>query len=216
MNRTSLRSAFTLVEMLTVMTVIAILASLILAVNGYVQRKAGTSRAEGEIQALTLGCENYKVDNGIYPRSTDTDTLDPRTDANPATGVSSERYQKASLYLYKALSGDTQPSSGPDFKPEEKAYLTDFFRPQVLGASKNSNDQITKVHYIQDPFGNSYGYSTAGAKAEEEFQEDLRKDPSATRGPKYEKGFNPTFDLWSTAGAVKTGTAEQAKWVKNW
>ena len=37
------------------------------------------------------------------------------------------------------------------------------------------------VTAISDPFGNSYGYSTAN-----------QADPT--------KGYNPTFDLWSTSG----------------
>ena len=39
------------------------------------------------------------------------------------------------------------------------------------------------VTAIADPFGNSYGYSTAN-----------QADPGTA------KGYNPTFDLWSTAG----------------
>jgi hypothetical protein len=54
------------------------------------------------------------------------------------------------------------------------------------------------VTAIRDPFGNSYGYSTA-----------QQADPS--------KGFNPTFDLWSTAGTNNsTNAAYEKAWVKNW
>ena len=44
-------------------------------------------------------------------------------------------------------------------------------------------DQTQPVQYIQDPFGNSYGYSTVQSG-----------DAQTTLG------YNPTFDLWSTAG----------------
>lgn len=217
MKRNTPRSAaFTLIEMLTVMLVIAILASLVLAVNGLVQTKAARARAEGEIQTLSLGCENYKADNGTYPRNEDTDELDPRKDGNPATGGSATRYQKASLYLYSALSGDTEPAGQPDYKPEGKIYLPEFFKPNVLGGSKDKDGRLTEVKYIQDSFGYSYGYSTKGAKAEEDFQAELRKNPGASR-PSSTDGFNPTFDLWSTGGSVTGATAkEQGKWVKNW
>jgi prepilin-type N-terminal cleavage/methylation domain-containing protein len=210
---------FTLIEMLTVMLIIAILASLILGVNSLVQSKAARARAEGEIKTLSLGCENYKVDNGIYPRSGDTDTLDPREHTNPAGGQDSEKYQSASKDLYKALSGDTEPPKDPDFKPDGKIYLPEFFKPNVLAAKKDAEGKITEVKYIQDPFGQSYGYSTAGAEEEEEFLKDLRKNPNAQR-PAKSKGFNSTFDLWSTGGSTsskgKDVTKEQARWIKNW
>ena len=205
---------FTLIEMLTVMLIIAVLASLVLGVNSLVQSKAARSRAEGEIHTLAMGCENYKVDNGTYPRTSDTDALDPREDGNPVS--SDGKYQAASKDLYKALSGDTNPPKDPDFKPDEKIYLPEFFKPNVLSAKKDGEGKIIEVKYIQDPFGQSYGYSTAGAEEEEKFLKDLRRDPTAKRESR-SRGFNSTFDLWSTGGSTKGSTAkEQAKWIKNW
>ncbi|MDB6149513.1 MAG: hypothetical protein JWQ44_961 [Chthoniobacter sp.] len=214
MNRSPRPSAFTLIEMLTVMAVIAILASLIMAVNGYVQRKAATERVNGEIAALSLGCENYKVDNGVYPRNSDTDALDSRTEGNP----NSTAYQKASLYLYKALSGDTTPEEAPDFVPEEKVYLPEFFKATVLNTRKDDNGKVKAVNFIQDPFGNSYGYSTAAAKAEDEYRKALKSKPNTARQSDT-KGYNTSkFDLWSTGGSVKSPAteADQARWIKNW
>ena len=59
-------AAFTLIEMLTVMAVIAILASILLSLNGLVQRKAALTRAHGEIVAMSAACESYKSDFGGY------------------------------------------------------------------------------------------------------------------------------------------------------
>jgi hypothetical protein len=59
----------------------------------------------------------------------------------------------------------------------------------------NGNGTVTA---IRDPFGNNYGYSTA-----------QQADPS--------KGFNPTFDLWSTGGTTNaTDAAYEKAWIKNW
>ena len=52
--------AFTLIELLTVMTIIGILAGLILMVSGFVQKKAAVSRAEAEIQAMSAACESVQ------------------------------------------------------------------------------------------------------------------------------------------------------------
>ncbi len=211
-------SGFTLIEMLTVMLIIAVLASLVLGVNAMVQNKAARSRAEGEIKTLSLGCENYKIDNGNYPRGEVTDNLDPRQDGNPASGAGGKKYQLSSLFLYQELSGDKLPEGAPNFvpEPENQIYLKDFFKPNVLSAKKDTNGKISAVLYIQDPFGQSYGYSTLGAKAEEEFLTLLRKDPNTPR-PTAANGFNPTFDLWSTGGSSGTAIAsQQGKWIKNW
>ena len=60
-------SAFTLVELLIVIAIIAILASLVLAAASSVQKKGARSRAEGEIAALEAALESFKADNGDYP-----------------------------------------------------------------------------------------------------------------------------------------------------
>ena len=79
--------------------------------------------------------------------------------------------------------------------------------------------------YIQDPFGNPYGYSTAYQAAKD--AADNSGTPGATPAP--DQGYNPTFDLWSTAGyspngrttPTNSGNASPAAiysniWVKNW
>ncbi len=63
---------FTLVELLIVITVIAILAALVLRTAGYVQDKGARARAESEIAAISAALESYKADNGDYPRGTNT------------------------------------------------------------------------------------------------------------------------------------------------
>jgi type II secretory pathway pseudopilin PulG len=182
--------ALTIIEMLVVIMVIFILAALVLAASSYVQNRGARARAETEIAAMSAALESYKADNGIYPRVVDgsTDTLDARVSLDPST------YKNASLYLFTELSGlDTnqQPVAN------KKSYFV--FRPQMLGHPPGDN---VTVAYVRDPFGNSYGYSTAN-----------QKDPS--------KGYNPTFDLWSNSNPTPTPTAPptptpQDHWIKNW
>ncbi|MEY2489170.1 MAG: hypothetical protein QOC70_1112 [Verrucomicrobiota bacterium] len=183
------QSAFTVVELLIVIAIILVLAGLILATSGYVQTKSKRSRAEAEIAALSTALENYKADNGIYPTDTandTTNTLDARTMFNPT----SAQYAAASFFLYQELSGDPMGNRAPI----RKSYFP--FKPNML----LPKDQAQAVSAIADPFGYSYGYSTANQASSS-------------------KGYNPTFDLWSTAG---TGTAStpnpspQDQWIKNW
>ncbi len=175
---TTWSTAFTIVEVLVVMAIILILAGLVLGTSSYVHNKGARSRAEAEIAAMSAALENYKADNGVYPSdAAKTDTLDPRA------AISFPSYQAASLVLYKNLSGD----ANADGQAETTSYMS----------FKNNQLQMTgtTIDYLKDPFGNSYGYSTAG-----------QASPGA--------GYNPTFDLWSTAGAT-TGN-NSVPWIKNW
>jgi type II secretory pathway pseudopilin PulG len=173
-------AAFTLIELIVVTAVIIILTGLVLSTLGYVQKKGARARAETEIAALSAACESYKADNGVYPKdATTTDTLDAKATINMAN------YQAASQYLYGQLAGDPDFDGVPN--PNNKSYMQ--FKPNMLGT-----DNANKV-YPRDPFGNSYGYSTAN-----------QVNPN--------QGYNPTFDLWSTAG-LTSGT-DSTQWVKNW
>jgi type II secretory pathway pseudopilin PulG len=179
-------AAFTLIELLVVMAIIIVLAGLVLSTVGYVQKKGARSRAETEIAAMSAACESYKADNGIYPRDNTTnqytDTLDARQNFDARQTV----YQNASRYLYDALFGATSGSRTPN--AGARSYFT--FKPNQLSPS----DQAQPVAFIRDPFGNSYGYSTAN-----------QADPITP------KGYNPTFDLWSTANSTNPN-----QWIKNW
>jgi type II secretory pathway pseudopilin PulG len=184
--------AFTLIELIVVIAIIIVLAGLILSTVGYVQKKGARARAETEIAAISAACENYKADNGIYPRdATITDTLDARVSGDPT----STSYQQASLYLYIQLSGtnaDRTPIIGV------KSYFT--FKPNMLSPP----DQTQNVQYVRDPFGNSYGYSTA-------YQTWVDGGSLGAQ-----MGYNPTFDLWSTTGTTSGSAADRNQWIKNW
>jgi type II secretory pathway pseudopilin PulG len=172
-------AAFTLIELVVVATIIVILTGLVLSTVGYVQKKGARARAETEIAAMSAACENYKADNGVYPRDGTTDALDSRAAINMAS------YQAASQYVYGVLAGDPDFDGVPN--SNSKSYMQ--FKPNMLGT-----DDSNKV-YARDPFGNSYGYSTANQAV-----------PS--------RGYNPTFDLWSTSG-LTTGN-DSTQWIKNW
>src|SRR5436309_8263994 len=95
-------NAFTLIELIVVVGIIIVLTGLVLSTVGYARKKGARARAETEIAAMSAACENYKADNGIYPReASSTDALDARLSGDP------NAYQAASLYLYKQLSGDS-------------------------------------------------------------------------------------------------------------
>jgi len=176
--------AVTIIEMLMVIMVIFILAALVLAASSYVQNKGARARAETEIAAFSAALESYKADNGIYPTSSDTNNLDPAT-PTPSSYVS------ACKTLYTQLSGDSDDNPTTSSSSDTKNYFGGALRSKML-----SPDPPGANTYIRDPFGNSYGYSTAKAS-----------NPIGTAGN------NPTYDLWTTAGDI---TGNTTKWIKNW
>jgi hypothetical protein len=156
---------------------------------------------------MSAAIESYKADTGVYPRgpatattigtvtipANVTDSLNASTNGDP-TSTTNPTYGEASLYLYTLLSGDSNGTR----TPVGKSYMA--FKPNMLLPAGGTGP----VTAIADPFGNSYGYSTAQAA-----------------NPGGAAGYNPTFDLWSTAGLTTNppGTPPDTitpQWIKNW
>jgi len=187
-------NAFTLIELILVVGIIMVLAGLVLTTVGYARKKGARARAETEIAAMSAACENYKADNAVYPRDNPTPGYTDALDARQNGDPTQSIYTNASLYLFTQLSGLNQnqtPITGA------RSYFS--FKPQMLSIDTNGN-----VIAIKDPVGNSYGYSTIQAATADTT-----------------KGYNPTFDLWSTAGLTTNppGTPPDTitpQWIKNW
>jgi type II secretion system protein G len=60
-------AAFTLIELMVVVAIIAVLAGLTLGTLGYVNRKGAESRARSEVAALAAAIDNYKLEFGSFP-----------------------------------------------------------------------------------------------------------------------------------------------------
>ncbi len=180
--------AFTIMELLIVITIIIVLAGLVMTTTGYVQKKGARSRAETEIAAISAALDSYKADNGAYPTTANTEALKPNLHGDPR----SSSYILAGRDLYIQLTGDND--GNPSTPDRGKSYMgsglkSNMLTPQTPGPNT----------YITDPFGNCYGYSTVKALA-----------------PAGSDGYNPTFDLWSTAGTTGGGASDRSQWIKNW
>ncbi len=209
--------AFTLIELLTVMAVILILAGIVIGTSRYAGTKAARSRAEGEIAALAAACENYKLDNGDYPAyrtqpgaQGPTDALDPVADFVPGDAPSfNGKYVAAGRVLYQLLTG-RDPSNPASINA--KFYFT--FKANML--AKDGAGAVNPVTtFPTDAFGYPFGYSTS-------------RNFDVAGGSPTTRGYNPTFDLWSTAGFKNmdpvsgdpAGDTRAKKsnrvWIKNW
>lgn len=69
LRRTS-SAGFTLVELMTVVAIIAILAGIVLGVAGYAGRKTDVARATSGLEQIKNAIEEYRVEYGSYPTNT--------------------------------------------------------------------------------------------------------------------------------------------------
>src|ERR1700722_13325495 len=188
-------ASFTLVELLTVMAIISILASLMIFAATSMWTKAKRSRAASEIQGMSAALESYKTDNGIYPEASSLLTNTYTANDGKQSGG---QYQASSRLLYKALSSKVSfsdftlstasPATG-------KAYMS--FKQNQIG---DPTGAITGGSYVQDPWGYSYGYSTGDANNPQQIS------------PYSGRGF---FDLWSTGGLTVPANTNINTWISN-
>ena len=96
----NLRSAFTLVELMTAIAIIAILVGLIFGIAGYAMRKANQSRAVADMEKIKNALEEYRAVYGLYPAN---------TVANDSTTWISNLWRHSPPFL--VLKGWNNPSS---------------------------------------------------------------------------------------------------------
>jgi len=135
--------AFTLIELLAVITIIGILAGLTLGAAGAVRRHGATSTAKAEVAALQAACDRYFADNNLYPLN---------TSVNPASSVAPSGYTPAGQALFTNLVGSVTLSAAPT----TKRYLEP--KPAMVYTNGTPN-------YFVDPWGYAYGYNSDGTNA---------------------------------------------------
>ena len=131
-NKNSSRRAFTLIELLAVITIIAIIAGLTLGAAGAVRRHGATSTAKAEVAALQAACDRYYADKNEYPIG----TADPTKTNTPAGATD----------LFTYLVGSAKLSLAPTNKR--------YFEPKPAMVFTNSSP-----NYFIDPWGYAYGYN---------------------------------------------------------
>jgi len=136
-------AAFTLIELLAVITIIGILAGLTLGAAGAVRRHGATSTAKAEVAALQAACDRYYADYNLYPSNTST---------TPSV-VNPTNYVTAGQTLFTNLFGTNQYNRAPSTKR--------YFEPKPAMVSSTTN---ANPHFI-DPWGYAYGYNSDGTNA---------------------------------------------------
>ena len=140
-------AAFTLIELLAVITIIGILAGLTLGAAGAVRRHGATSTAKAEVAALQAACERFYADNNLYPTTTNS-MPSPSSSFTPTASI----YTDTGKALFASLLGSATLANAPTSKR--------YFEPKPAMVYTNGSP-----NYFIDPWGYAYGYNSDGTNA---------------------------------------------------
>ncbi|MCX7887134.1 MAG: type II secretion system GspH family protein [Verrucomicrobiae bacterium] len=175
MKRAFCVKAFSLIELLTVVAIIAILAGLVLGGMTYMQNKAMEARCRAHFELVQMAIEAYKADHGHYP-------LPPPGSSRPPDGSSLQDFinwrndnlkTNGAATLYRALVYHSSYNNPPknDFG---KAYLYDGQNAWTSGQNKFMVDEQGRIvqsgragaqagaYRLANPNGNVYEYRCPG------------------------------------------------------
>jgi prepilin-type N-terminal cleavage/methylation domain-containing protein len=143
------KAAFTLIELMVVITIIVILAGLVVGGMEYANQRQASEKTKVQIALLSKGIEEYKLDMGAYPGTADN---------TPIAGDVSEQ-------LYQALFKDGYDYTNPNTPPASwtkatKIYLNDLDpRNNKQGWVTTTTNAAPGANLkIIDPWGNNYRY----------------------------------------------------------
>ena len=147
------RRAFTLIELLTVMAIIGILAGITFGVVKGVQERAAIQQTRTELAVISQALEAYKRLYGDYPQTSS-------GAANSATATSASATDRPGI-LFNALMGKRGPLGAVETKINGKALieLGKFKTQSVLAADLPDNTAETKPNALLDPWGRRYLFS---------------------------------------------------------
>ena len=199
---------FTLMELLIVISLIAILAAMILAASGGIQKKVMRDRIRQFIAEIDAGLEDYKIDNAIYPLNPPTSGGAP--DLGGYGGPDGEAVAGAAV-LYKHLSGDFNVDGQVDENEQVYVERLDYWSNSDRNGKAPETRRSVPLgsgYAVVDPLGSPIRYLAAPYG--------LTSEHKAARDKIKQK--NPTFDLWSVAGASSDSPdfSDESTWITNW
>lgn len=191
------KPAFSLIEMMAVITIIVILAALVIGALAFVQDRQAKEKARVQMALISKALEDFKLANGFYPPGQKTPGgIGPADNIDPITRDAAITQSRA---LYTALYWDTDfdgiGATKPDGQRDDEdqpIYLAE------LDPETNTQGWISGTGadaYIIDPWGNPYAYRSA----------------VQANGAYFEPTQNPDFDLWSYGKDGRTNISRTHK-----
>jgi prepilin-type N-terminal cleavage/methylation domain-containing protein len=171
------QKAFTIIEMLVVITVIAVLASILLPALSSAQKKAKITKIQSIVDSVTLALKQYRTDFGNYPSA----------DIPGVAGESSAEcvYYYSAAAFVAGSSNSVSISAGPymEFRLKD---LTVTARTTNMDGDGDSDEPLYEV---KDPWGNALIYAKPGTHNTNSF--DLH-----SKGPDGVDGNSDDINNW--------------------
>lgn len=207
------RPAFTLIELMAVITIIIILAGLVVGGLGFVTERQAKEKARVQIALLGKSIEEYKLDMGIYPPTGNSSNGSfNSTSTVPTRDLYHALYYDGVMYAKETEGGSaptnwTRTVGGTTIPKPTSIYLADLDPRSTSqgwvdlpsGASKKDANPPETVTGIKDPWGNKFGYRSA----------------TAADGTPNTNTVNPDFDLWSVGKDAATNPVNRNDKVNN-
>lgn len=209
------REAFTLVELLVVISIIAVLAALILPVATSVSRVKKENTAQAELQQIETALESYKAAHGVYPPS------------NPDNSMLNQLYYELSGVTLNSAAGTYQTLDSVtsvkavDYKSqfniggvvnctqgsgEDTAFAKDFLpglKPTQTATATNGSG-INFTYLVTSVGGPDLNYNPAGIGGNP-----FRYVYPGTNNPN-------SYDLWVQLAINSTASAPNHYLICNW
>jgi len=142
-------SGFTLIELMVVIVIIAVLATIGAVMYSSTQKAARISKRIGDLQAVQLALETYKASNGAYPRTDNVaNSVGFRSECSQWVGVSSDQVVPGLVPQFMAvLPSDPQSnkvgtncyiynSNGTDYK------FADYYALELADSDLSNQPQL--------------------------------------------------------------------------
>ncbi len=197
------RRAFTLIELMVTITIIAMLASLAIFAMRQALVSANRKKTQAYMEQIKASLLKYQLDNGAYPRpkeGSESSTVDIAGTTYPMGGATT---------LYQALTGDgddaieggSVASSG---QPGSVDGATVYWADAAPGGAQRISIEQDGKYFIADGFGVPFQYRVPPL---DDVVKDEKKEDDTT------VYHNPnTYDLWSYGGDY----GNENSWITNW
>jgi type II secretory pathway pseudopilin PulG len=139
--RRNSKAAFTLLELMVVITIIIILAGLVVGGMEYANQRSASEKAKTQIALLSKGIEEYKLDMGAYPAT-----------GNITGSLTASAGSSTSAIIFNALY--FAPLSA-----NQRIYLSELDPATSKQGWTTGTASATTT--ITDPWGNQYCYRSA-------------------------------------------------------